>query len=133
MKKNSLLLITIMLALLLSACELSKLKFGEVRMMYGTNEAGRISYDISTFTGIERGRLQVEPGKKIAFVYEVDLDKGTILIEWQDPQGEVIWQKNLDASDQGDEEIEVISPGTYTIFIQGKGAGGRFDVSWQEK
>ena len=133
MKKNSFLLIIIMLSVFMSACELNKVKFGEVRMMYGTNEAGRISYDISTFTGIERGQLRVEPGKMIAFAYEVDLDKGTILIEWQDPQGDVIWQKNLDASDQGDEKIEVISPGTYTIFIQGKGAGGRFDVSWQEK
>ena len=64
MKKNSFLLITIMLAALLSACELTNVKFGEVRMMYGTNEAGRISYDISTFTGIERGQLQAQAGQQ---------------------------------------------------------------------
>jgi hypothetical protein len=133
MKKNSFLLITIILAVLLSACELNNVKFGEVRMMYGTNEDGRISYDISTFTGIERGQLQAEPGEIIAFAYQADLDKGTLLIEWQDPLGEVAWRKNLEESDDGDGEIEIDSPGIYTIFIQGKGVRGNFDVSWQVK
>ncbi|MCJ7534572.1 MAG: hypothetical protein WA997_14130 [Anaerolineales bacterium] len=133
MKTKSLLLITAILAILLSACELNKLKFGEVRMMYGTNEEGRISYDISTFTGIESGDLQAEQGQIISFTYMADLEKGTLVIEWQDPQGQVIWQKNLEESDQGGDEIEILSPGTYRIIIQGKGIGGRFDVSWHVK
>ncbi|GAI96081.1 unnamed protein product, partial [marine sediment metagenome] len=35
MKKNIFLLLTIALSILLSACELNRVKFGEVRMMYG--------------------------------------------------------------------------------------------------
>ena len=133
MKTKSLLLITAILAILLSACELNKLKFGEVRMMYGTNEEGRISYDISTFTGVESGDLQAEQGQTISFTYQAVLDKGGLVIEWQDPQGQVIWNKNLVESDQGGDEIEILSPGKYTIIIQGKGVGGSFDVSWQMK
>jgi hypothetical protein len=100
-------------------------------MMYGTNEVGRISYDISTFTGIERGSVQAETGQTISFTYQAVLDKGSLVIEWQDPHGEVMWQKNLVESDHGDDEIEIDTPGEYMIIIQGKGVGGNFDVSWQ--
>ena len=131
MKIKTLLVIATILAFLLSGCELSKVKFGEVRMMYGTNEAGRISYDISTFTGIESGQLQAEAGQIISYTYQTVLDKGELVIEWQNPQGEVVWQKNFVESAQGGDEIEIVSPGKYIIIIQGKGVGGCFDVSWQ--
>jgi hypothetical protein len=102
-------------------------------MMYGTNEDGRISYDIRTFTGIERGSVQAETGETISFTYQAVLDKGSLMIEWQDPNGVVMWQKNLVESDQGAEEIEIKSSGEYVIITQGKGAAGNFDVSWQVK
>jgi hypothetical protein len=133
MKKYVIILIALILAILFSACELDNLKFGEVRMMYGTNETGRISYDITTFTGTEKGEFQAETGQKIFFTYTADLDKGKLLIEWQDPQGDMIWQKNFKGSDRGQVELETGSPGTYTILIRGAGAGGRFDVSWHAK
>jgi len=133
MKKKYQILIIIILSIILSACELDKLKFGEVRMMYGSNEAGRISYDISTFTGTESGELEAETGGVISFTYSIDLDKGALVIEWQDPQGEVIWRKIFEESEIGEYEIEVLSAGTYRVFVRGDGAGGKFDVLWQEK
>jgi hypothetical protein len=133
MKKNIFLLLIIALSILLSACELNRVKFGEVRMMYGANEDGRISYDISTFTGVERGQVQAQKGQIISFAYQVVLDEGSLDIEWQDPQGEVVWRKNLLEGDHGDDEIEIDSPGRFTIFIQGSGVRGNFDVSWQVK
>jgi hypothetical protein len=133
MKKNVLLLVIIILSILLSACELDKLKFGEVRMMYGANEAGRISYDISTFTGTENGELEAEIDAVITFTYSVELNKGTLLIEWQDPQSEVVWQKEFVESEYGEDELEIRSQGIYKVFIRGEGAGGRFDLSWQEE
>jgi hypothetical protein len=102
-------------------------------MMYGTNEDGRISYDISTFTGIERGSIQAETGQTISFTYQAFLDKGSLVIEWQDPHGEVTWQTNLVESDHGDGEIEIDTPGEYLIIVQGKGVSGNFDISWQIK
>ena len=119
MKKTILIIIVIALSVVLSACRLEKVKFGGVRMMYGTNEAGRIAYDISTFTGIEQGEVQAETGQVILFSYLVDLDKGALFIEWQDPDGEVMWQKNIENSDQGEVDIEINSPGTHKILIRG--------------
>lgn len=118
------------LVLLLCGCDFSKIRFGEVRMMYGSNDDGRISYNYSTFTGIENGIASVESGQTILFNYEVNVEKGSLLIEWQDPNGNAVWQKNLLESDRGEDEITVTSSGIYTLIIQGKNAGGDFDISW---
>ena len=133
MKWNRLILFIITLPVILSACKFGKVKFGEVRMMYGTNEAGRIAYDISTFTGTESGEFEAETGQLISFTYSVDLEKGALFIEWQDPQGEVVWEKEFSESEHGEGEFGTLSPGIYRILVRGMGAGGKFDVSWQEK
>ena len=117
--------------LLLSSCDYSKIKFGDVRMMFGSNEDGHISYTFSTFTGFERGSAQAESGQMINFDYQVNVDQGTLNIQWQDPAGVAIWQKTLLGSDQGHDDIVIKSPGEYTIIIQGRDSAGNFDVSWK--
>ena len=133
MKKINSLLIILLMSFVLSACDFGKLRVGEVRMMYGTNEADRISYDIRTFTGTEKGQIEVEPGTVMVFNYSVELDTGELLIEWQDPRGEVVWQKEFNKSISGEYELQMVLPGTYRIFISGNGASGGFDVLWREK
>ncbi len=126
----SLLVVTV-LALLLSSCDFSKVRIGEVRMMYGTNEEGHISYNYSTFTGVENGSLQVEAGQQLSFNYCVTVTKGSLLIEWRDPSGEVVWRKSLLESELGETVIPTETSGTYRIIIQGTNAAGDFDVTWE--
>jgi hypothetical protein len=128
---DRILLLTTILAILISSCDLNKIKIGEVRMMYGVNEDGHISYEFTTFTGYENGNIQAETGQTISFDYQAAVDKGSLVIEWQDPNGEVLWRKDIVESESGSEDIAIHSPGRYTIVIQGKGAGGNFDISWQ--
>lgn len=127
------LLITIFQAGLLSGCNLSKIKIGEVRMMYGSNEEGRIAYNIRSFTGVESGSVQATKGQTIPFSYRVILDQGSLLIEWQDPEGEVMWQEVLAESGSGGAEISILFPGEYVIIVQGNGFSGNIDVSWDIK
>lgn len=122
-----------LLALLLSACDTGKIKIGEVRMMYGTNQDGLISYDVSTFTGIEEGSFKAERGQAIAFDYDVNVNKGSLIIKWQDPEGEVVWGKDLVDSEAGHDDIPVDVSGEFNILVQGKGFGGSFDVTWKIK
>ena len=123
----------LILVILLSGCDYTKIKVGEVRVMYGSNEDGHISYDFKTFTGFESGSAQVEKGEIILFDYQATVDKGSLLIEWQDPNGEIVWQENLSESDRGNVEIGIETSGKYTIIIQGKNAAGNFDVSWMKE
>ncbi len=126
-----LLILASIMALLLSSCDFSNIKIGDVRMMFGSNEDGHISYTFSTFTGFERGSAQPERGQSINFEYQVNVDQGTLIIEWQDPAGEVIWRKSLLGNDHGHADIVIESSGEFTIIVQGKGASGDFDVSWE--
>ena len=88
-KQNSsqFLILALLFMLLLSGCDFSKVKIGEVRMMFGSNEDGHISYTFSTFTGFERGSAQADRGQIISFEYQANVDQGTLNIEWQDPAG----------------------------------------------
>lgn len=119
-----------LLAFLLSACDTGKIKIGEVRMMYGTNQDGLISYEVSAFTGIEKGRLQAEPGQSITFDYDITVSKGSLIIEWQDPRGELLQRKDLVESELGHDAIPVDLLGEHTILLKGKGFGGSFEVTW---
>lgn len=125
--------ITIALAALLSGCNLRNVKIGGIRVMDGINEEGHISYNYSIFTGFESGSMQADTGQIFSFYYEATVIKGSLIIEWQDPNGGVVWRKNLVESDRGKDEILIEFPGRYTIVIQGKGASGNFDVSWKLK
>ena len=121
----------VVVAFLLSSCDFSQIKIGEVRMGYGSNEDGYLTYNYSTFTGFERGSSEAEAGQTIAFEYVVTVNKGSLLIEWQDPDGEVVWQKSLVESEQGEDEILAETSGDYAVVIQGKNAGGYFELSWE--
>ena len=126
----SLSVIALFLAPLFSGCDFTKIKVGEVRMMYGSNEDGHISYDFKTFTGFESGNTLVERGETIFFDYHATITRGSLLIEWQNPSGEIVWQKTLSESDRGNVEIGIDTSGKYSIIIQGVNAAGNFDVSW---
>lgn len=135
-KKHIYLLFTIIIiGSVLSACDFtSKIKIGEVRLgMFGDNTDGLIFYSYSTFTGVESDRIQAEIGQTIAFSYQVSVDKGSLIIELQDPEGEVLWHQDHDTNAQDELEIPVETTGTQTIIIQGKDTGGSFKVSWQVK
>lgn len=130
---TSILLSSAVFSVLISSCNLSQVKFGEVRMMYGDNEDGHIAYTTSTFSGIERGIALAEEGQTISFDYQASLDRGSLLIEWQTPAGEVLWHKNLTENGSGSDQLQAESPGEYNLIIQGRNAAGDFDVSWQVK
>jgi hypothetical protein len=115
---------------LISSCNFDNVSVGGVRVMYGSNEDGHISYNYTVFSGIESGSLEVEAGQRILFSYEVNVDKGSLLIEWQNPDGEAVWQKVLLESEGGGDVITAESSGGYRIIIQGKNAGGNFDITW---
>jgi hypothetical protein len=133
-KTHAYLLFTILIiATVLSGCDFtSKIKIGEVRLgMFGDNADGLMHYSYRTFTGIESDIIQAQQGQTISYSYALDVNRGSLIIEWQDPKGEVAWREIFETSVQGINEIPVVATGTHTITIQGKDTGGSFKVSWE--
>ena len=130
-----LLIITLIVGILTSGCDFSsKIKIGDVRLgMFGDNEIGYLSYSYRTFTGVESNKVSVQNGDTLAFSYQVSVNKGSLNIEWQDPDGEIVWQEIFTTDAQGDIEIPMGTAGSYKIIIQGKDTGGSFEISWHVK
>ena len=129
------LLATFLLAILLCGCDISnKIKIGEVRLgMYGDKSDSRLYYSYGTFSGIESNQVQVDQGQIIAFSYNLNVNKGSLIIEWQNPQGQVTWKQVFESQAQGSEVIPADLAGSHTIIIQGKDTAGSCDVSWDVK
>ena len=126
-----LLCIVIALAILVSGCSSkNNIIDSDVRMNIQTNQEGRISRIYDTFSGFERGSLETKMDQTIFFDYEATVNNGSLIIEWQDPNGSVVWRMVLAESGGGNDDILIKSSGRYTIVIQGKETSGNFSVSW---
>ena len=126
-------IVTIIVTIFLSGCDFSNVKIGEVRLMYGDSDDSHMSYNFKAFTGSESERVEVQAGQAILFEYEVVVDKGSVVIEWQNLSGEVVWRKALTEDESGSEEFAAEVSGSHALIVQGKGAAGSFDVSWEIK
>ena len=122
--------IVIALLIFVSGCNSNDVMDSDVRINIRTNHHGQIARVYKTFSGYESENLEGEVGKTISFAYEATVEKGRLIIEWQDPNGVVIWRQVLVESQSGSENIVIKSPGKYKIAIQGKEASGNFRVSW---
>ena len=126
-------------AVLLSSCNLSNihignLKIGEVRLgMAGKNLPGQISYSFRSFTGFESNTARIEKGQSLYLDYEVQLESGNLTILVEAADGNLIWERDFDESDQDQVEIPVEEPGSYAVYIKGNKARGSFELEWKVK
>ena len=126
----ALLYIAIALTVLVSGCSSNDIFDNDARIRIRTDHGGQISRVYKTFTGFESEYLETAMGKTISFAYEATIDKGRLIIEWQDPNGAVIWRQILEESERSKVDIAIKSPGSYKIVIQCKETSGKFSVSW---
>lgn len=65
--------------------------------------------------------------------YEAEVEKGSLLLQVENSQEQVIWQKRVTEGESTDEEfeLEVGKSGAYTIAVVGNGAGGRYELAWK--
>lgn len=128
--------ILIFLAISLSACgeaslHLGNLKIGEVRIgMFETRGPNHMAYSYTTFSGHESTLIELEPGQLLTVDYQVQMTKGSLTIEIQSPQNELLWQENFDSDTSDSIELQAQESGQHFIVISADSAGGSVDVSW---
>ena len=99
-----LLYIAIALPVLVSGCSSNNIIDSDVRMIIRTAQGSQISRIYDTFTGFETESLETEIDQTISFDYEATVNKGSLIIGWQDPNGAVIWRETLAESTSCDPE-----------------------------
>lgn len=64
--------------------------------------------------------------------YLVQVEKGALTVQIENPQEEVVWEWSGSAGDTVDDQVAIRAEeaGEYTIAVVGDGAGGRYELSW---
>jgi hypothetical protein len=77
----------------------------------------------------ERYELQVRDDSTVGINYDVTVNRGTVVIFVQGPDG-LLWQKTFTTTEAGREEIAITQGGTYEVLVTHEQLDGNYAVSW---
>jgi hypothetical protein len=97
----------------------------------GSNLPGNISYSYNKFTGKEIGYFKAEPEDIIIFEYIVEVDEGSLDIQIEDSDQEILWNASLQKNAEDKVQLSLKREGDYQITIIGNETSGRFHISWK--
>ncbi len=117
----------LLLASLLAACGRSTVEIG----MMETTLPGSWEASYRTFSGTKRSTFGADAGETLVLDYEVAVDKGTLSLRVENPDGEDLWDLSLEESEADTVELSLDEDGRYTIVVEGDATGGGFDLSWE--
>jgi hypothetical protein len=120
------LLLAIGLASLLMGCGRSEIRLGWA----GLHTPGHVAYRYTTFEGQESVRVDGEAGHVLALTCDVEIDKGELSITLLDPDGEILWQADFEDDSTQAATLPLARTGRHTLSIEGRNAGGSFDITW---
>ena len=114
---------------LLAGCGSSSLKIGWREFSGGSRK--RANY--VTFDGVQSRTLRVEGGKRIELSCDVTVEKGTLWVSLISPGGDTLWGETFEEDRHAFASTTASEGGLYILRIEGDGAGGGFDISWDVK
>lgn len=135
-------LLFLLLAVSLGACsvleEVPGLEFSKVdNLQIGMIESSGLNSTearFHTLTGRKTWRETLQEGDTFSLEYEAEVEKGSLTLQVENPQDEVIWEKAVAEGESAGEEIELAAgeSGAYTIAVVGDGAGGSYELAWTQ-
>ncbi len=90
--------------------------------------------NFQSFTGVQRLNVPGAGGKSLVLEYQALLNRGSLSIQAENPQGGVVWQAAVPAggtSTHDTTNIPMNQSGDYIIVVQGQAAEGTLDLSWR--
>lgn len=87
-----------------------------------------------TLTGRKTWGEQLASGDSLVLEYEAEIEKGSLTLQVESPEDEVIWERTLTEGEDAADQIELNASenGTYTIAVTGDGAGGSYELAWNQ-
>ena len=111
---------------ILTGCSSTTLKLGWSETSGLSHKSARYT----TFRGIEQTKICTNAGGKISLEYKVTVEKGSLTVALNEPDGASQWQDtfNQDAADT--RTLTAADKGCYTLLLTGDNTGGSFDIAW---
>jgi len=126
--RRILLAVSVLLAFgLLSGCKQSSVAIGWV----ASQRPGHWEASYTTFTGSKIASVPTDAGEALTLEYTAEVDKGSLIIEVQDPDDEVLWDVTLRENAAEIIELRLDQDGRHAIVVRGDDAGGSFVLSWE--
>jgi NADPH:quinone reductase-like Zn-dependent oxidoreductase len=117
----------ILLAGLLAACEADRVAVG----MRETNLPGQWQATYTTFSGTKVDTFRADAGQSLVLDYETEVDKGSLSIQVENPDDEVLWDVAFDEGGADTIRVDLNQDGRYAIVLKGEDAGGSWDLEWE--
>lgn len=129
MKKRKTILLALIVVLLLVqlACEVSGAKMG----WRGESVPGRVAYQYTKFTGIERVDIPAQAGQTLVISYAVKVERGRLFIQVMTPDNAVLWNTMLEADASQTVAFALQDGGIYPLIIRGENTAGGFHIEWE--
>jgi hypothetical protein len=99
--------------------------------MVETHLPGRWEASYTTFTGNKTDTIRASAAQTLVLDYEVEVDKGELTIELRRHEGGPLWDMSFQEDAADSVAIALPDTGPHTLAIEGEGAGGSFDLSWE--
>ena len=125
--RTAFLISIILLAGLLTACEADRVAVG----MRETNLPGQWQATYTTFSGTEVDTFSVDAGQTLVLEYETEVEKGSLTIQVENPDDEVLWDTSFDEGDADTVRVDLEQDGRYAIVLIGEDTGGSWDLEWE--
>lgn len=117
----------ILLAVLLSACEADRIATG----MRETKLPGQWQATYTTFSGTEVDTFRADAGQTLVLEYETEVEKGSLTIQVENPDDEVLWDAAFDEGGADSVRVALNQDGRHAIVLVGEDTGGSWDLEWE--
>jgi hypothetical protein len=83
------------------------------------------------FSGTEARTVRADAGEMLILRYAARVSRGTLSIEVDGPESEVLWDVYLDEDAEEALELRMEQGGDYAIVVRGDGTAGSFSIRWK--
>ena len=125
-KLKTLLIILLVSGFLMSACNSSTVRVGWVCL----NSSNELSCKYKLFSGQETENINLDIGEKLTMSIDIQVVSGEMKISLTNPNGEVVWEENLNDTASYTKNIQASDSGNYLLVIEGIETEGSFDIKW---
>jgi hypothetical protein len=85
----------------------------------------------AAFSGTKVRTVQAGSGESLVVEYGAIVNRGTLTVSVEDPDGGVPWSVTLDKDAEDAVALPLEQPGRYALVVRGEDTAGSFHLTWR--